>query len=139
MMNLKLTRKMKMIPYCSLLTPSTDTLSEPLGWLAQLAALGKTKESAPRKMTTAEKRRKLSEDTVLASLKVKDWSRVIQISRELNGPAFSPSTVSQRLTDLSKKGLAERMLGGKGYAVFYRLTEDGVAYLQKLQEEKDNE
>jgi len=126
-----------MITYCSLLTPSTDTLSEPLGWLAQLAALVKTKKSAPRKMTSAEKRRKLSEDTVLASLKVKDWSRVIQISRLLNGPAFSSSTVSQRLADLSKKGLAERMLGGKGHAVFYRLTEDGVAYLQKLQEDKE--
>ncbi len=125
-----------MIPYCSLLTPSTDTLSEPLGWLAQLAALVKTKKSAPRKMTLAEKRRKLSEDTVLASLKEEDWSRVIQISRELNGPAFSPSMVSQRLLDLSKKGLAERMLGGRGHAVFYRLTEDGVIYLQKLQ--KDN-
>ena len=121
-----------MIPYCSLLTPSTDTLSEPLGCLAQLAALVKTKKSAPRKTTLAEKRRKLSEDTVLASLKEDDWSRVIQISRELNGPAFSPSTVSQRLLDLSKKGLAERMLGGRGHAVFYRLTEDGVAYLQKL-------
>jgi hypothetical protein len=136
MMNLNLMRKMKMIPYCSLLTPSTDTLSEPLGWLAQLAALVKTKKSAPRKTTLAEKRRKLSEDTVLASLKEEDWSRVIQISRELNGPAFSPSTVSQRLLDLSKKGLAERMLGGRGHAVFYRLTEDGVIYLQKLQ--KDN-
>lgn len=128
-----------MITYCSLLTPSTDTLSEPLGWLAQLAALVKTKKSAPRKATLAEKRRKLSEDTVLASLKEDDWSRVIQISRGLNGPAFSPSTVSQRLADLSKKGLAERRLGVTGYAVFYRLTEDGVAYLQKLQEEKDNE
>ena len=128
-----------MIPYCSLLTPSTDTLSEPLGWLAQLAALRKTKRSAPRKMTLAEKRRKLSEDTVLASLKEDEWSRVIQISRGLNGPAFSPSTVSQRLSDLSKKGLAERMLGGKGHAVFYRLTEDGVAYLQKLQEDKEKE
>ena len=125
-----------MIPYCSLLTPSTDTLSEPLGWLAQLAALVKPKKSAPRKTTLAEKRRKLSEDTVLASLKEDEWSRVIQISRELNGPAFSPSTVSQRLLDLSKKGLAERMLGEKGHAVFYRLTEDGVIYLQKLQ--KDN-
>lgn len=125
-----------MIPYCSLLTPSTDTLSEPLGWLAQLAALVKPKKPAPRKTTLAEKRRKLSEDTVLASLKEEDWSRVIQISRELNGPAFSPSTVSQRLLDLSKKGLAERMLGGRGHAVFYRLTEDGVIYLQKLQ--KDN-
>ena len=128
-----------MIPYCSLLTPSTDTLSEPLGWLAQLTALGKTKKSAPRKMALTERRRKLSEDTVLASLKVEDWSRVIQISRELNGPAFSPSTVSQRLTDLSKKGLAERMLGMTGHAVFYRLTEDGVAYLQKLQEDKEKE
>mgnify|MGYP003558433991 FL=1 len=130
-----------MIPYCSLLTPSTDTLSEPLGWLAQLAALVKAKKSAPRKMTLAEKRRKLSEDTVLASLKEDEWSKVIQISRLLNGPAFSPSTVSQRLTDLSKKGLAQRMLGGKGHAVFYRLTEDGIIYLQKLQEdkEKDNE
>ena len=128
-----------MIPYCSLLTPSTDTLSEPLGWLAQLAALGKTKKSAPRKMTLTERKRKLSEDTVLASLKEDDWSRVIQISRELNGPAFSPSTVSQRLLDLSKKGLAERMLGGRGHAVFYRLTEDGVIYLQKLQEDKEKE
>ena len=126
-----------MIPYCSLLTPSTDTLSEPLGWLAQLAALGKTKKSAPKKTTSAEKRRKLSEDTVLSSLKVEDWSRVIQISRLLNGPAFSPSTVSQRLADLSKEGLAERRLGVTGYAVFYRLTEDGVAYLQKLQEDKE--
>ena len=128
-----------MIPYCSLLTPSTDTLSEPLGWLAQLAALVKTKKSAPRKMTLAERRGKLSEDTVLASLKEDDWSRVIQISRELNGPAFSPSTVSQRLTDLSKKDLAERMLGGKGHAVFYRLTEDGIIYLQKLQEDKEKD
>lgn len=132
-----------MITYCSPLTPSTDTLSEPLGWLAQLSALMKTKKEAPRKITLPEKRRKLSEDTVLASLKEEDWSRVIQLSRELNGPAFSPSTVSQRLIDLSKKGLAERMLGGKGHAVFYRLTEDGVIYLQKLQEdkgkEKDNE
>lgn len=128
-----------MIPYCSLLTPSTDTLSEPLGWLAQLAALGKTKKSAPKKIPLTERKRKLSEDTVLASLKEDDWSRVIQISRGLNGPAFSPSTVSQRLADLSKKGLAERRLGVTGYAVFYRLTEDGVAYLQKLQEEKDNE
>ena len=128
-----------MIPYCSLLTPSTDTLSEPLGWLAQLAALGKTKKSAPRKMTLTERKRKLSEDTVLASLKEDDWSRVIQLSRLLNGPAFSPSMVSQRLLDLSKKGLAERMLGGRGHAVFYRLTEDGVIYLQKLQEDKDKE
>ena len=128
-----------MIPYCSLLTPSTDTLSKPLGWLAQLSALVKTKKSVPRKMTFAEKRRKLSEDTVLASLKENDWSRVIQVSRLLNGSALSPPTVSQRLLDLSKKGLAERMLGGKGHAVFYRLTGDGVAYLQKLQEEKDNE
>lgn len=128
-----------MIPYCSLLTPSTDTLSEPLGWLAQLAALGKTEKSAPKKIPLTERKRKLSEDTVLASLKEDDWSRVIQISRGLNGPAFSPSTVSQRLADLSKKGLAERRLGMTGYAVFYRLTEDGVAYLQKLQEEKDNE
>ena len=128
-----------MIPYCSLLTPSTDTLSEPLGWLAQLAALVKTKKSAPRKMTLAEKRRKLSEDTVLASLKEDDWSRVVQVFRLLNRPAFSPSTVSQRLTDLSKKGLAERMLGGKGHAVFYRLTEDGIIYLQKLQEDKEKD
>ena len=90
-------------------------------------------------MTFAERRGKLSEDTVLASLKEDDWSRVIQISRELNGPAFSPSMVSQRLLDLSKKGLAERMLGGRGHAVFYRLTEDGVIYLQKLQEDKDKE
>ena len=125
-----------MIPYCSLLTPSTDTLSEPLGWLAQLAALVKPKKSAPRKTTLAEKRRKLSEDTVLASLKEDDWSRVMQVSRELNRPAFSSSIVSQRLADLSKKGLAERRLGMTGHAVFYRLTEDGVIYLQKLQ--KDN-
>ena len=128
-----------MIPYCSLLTPSTDILSEPLGWIAQLSALMKTKKSAPKEMTLAEKRRKLSEDTVLASLKEDEWSRVIQISRLLNGPAFSPSTVSQRLTDLSKKGLAERMLGGKGHAVFYRLTEDGIIYLQKLQEDKEKD
>ena len=128
-----------MIPYCSLLTPSTDTLSEPLGWLAQLAALGKTKKSAPRKMTLTERKRKLSEDTVLASLKEDDWSRVVQVFRLLNRPAFSLSTVSQRLTDLSKKGLAERMLGGKGHAVFYRLTEDGIIYLQKLQEDKEKD
>lgn len=128
-----------MIPYCSLLTPSTDTLSEPLGWLAQLAALVKTKKSAPRKITLTERKRKLSEDTVLASLKEDDWSRVMQVSRELNRPAFSSSIVSQRLADLSKKGLAERRLGMTGYAVFYRLTEDGVAYLQKLQEDKEKE
>lgn len=128
-----------MITYCSLLTPSTDTLSEPLGWLAQLSALVKTRKSASRKITSSEKRKKLSEDTVLASLKEDDWSRFIQVSRELNGPAFSPTTVSQRLTDLSKRGLAERMLGRTGHAVFYRLTEDGVAYLQKLQEDKEKE
>lgn len=126
-----------MMPYCSLLTPSTDTLSKSLGWTAQLSALMNVRKAPPRELTAPEKRRKKSEDTVLASLKAGNWARVVQISRELNGPAFSPSTVSRRLLDLNKKGLVERMLGGEGYAVFYKLSEDGVIYLQKLQEDKE--
>lgn len=129
-----------MITYCSLLTPTMDTLSEPLSWRAQLTTIMRNAalSEAPQ-LSWAEKKAQASRNACLGELYPGKWHRVSEVFRQLKGPGFCSSNVSHRLGELHKMGLVDRKGGDSGYAVYYKLTEKGEEERMKLLPMERNE